>query len=150
MRNEINNETFFSRHLIFEYLPHKEKNEHIPSSCSIPINKDQEDNTSSSDSSVIDKLLGRLPIWPSPPPPSSSSSSSSSSPVNDAGLELLNLLQQESQKDSSDLDPTETNQTSLSIMDRLNEAIRQAQCNNNHSNQARTTENTDLRIAVQA
>ena len=136
---------FFSRHLIFEYLPHKEKNEQIPSSPSIPIDND---NPSSSENSVIDKLLGRLPIWPSPPP---SSSSSSSSPVNDAGLKLLNLLQQQSQKDSSDIDSTETNQTSLSIIDRLNEAIRQTQFNNNnHSNQTRTTTNTDHRIAVQA
>jgi hypothetical protein len=125
------------RHLIFEYLPHKEKNEQIPSSCSIP--KDKEDNPSSSENSVIDKLLGRLPLWPSPP------SSISSSPVNDADLELLNLFQQQNQKDSSELNSIETNRTSLSIVDRLNEAIRQAQCNNNQ-----TTTNTDHRIAVQA
>jgi 8-oxo-dGTP pyrophosphatase MutT (NUDIX family) len=127
----------FIEHLIFEYLPHKEKNEQIPSSCSIP--KDKEDNPSSSENSVIDKLLGRLPLWPSPP------SSISSSPVNDADLELLNLFQQQNQKDSSELNSIETNRTSLSIVDRLNEAIRQAQCNNNQ-----TTTNTDHRIAVQA
>jgi hypothetical protein len=140
VRDEMNDDIICFRHLIFEYLPHKEKNEQIPSSCSISINKNKEDNSSSSENSVIDKLLGRLPIWPSPP------SSTSSSPINDAGLELLNLLQQQTQKDSSDLDPVETNQTSVSIVDRLNEAIRQAQYNNNPNQ----TTNTDHRIAVQA
>jgi hypothetical protein len=106
------------------------------------MNKEQEKNLSLSDNSVIDKLLGRLPIWPSPPPPPTSSSTL---PLNDAGLELLNLLQQ-SKKESSELDLIETSRNSLSIVDRLNEAIRQAQFNNNSN----PTTNTDNRIAVQA
>jgi hypothetical protein len=107
------------------------------------MNKEQEKNLSLSDNSVIDKLLGRLPIWPSPPPPPPTSSSNLS--LNDAGLELLNLLQQ-SKKESSELDLIETSRNSLSIVDRLNEAIRQAQFNNNSN----PTTNTDNRIAVQA
>ncbi len=119
----MNGEIVF-RHLIFEYLPHKEL-----SSSSNSMNEEKDDNLSSSANSVIDKLLGRLPIWPSPPPS-----------LTDGGLELLNLLQQQTKKESCELNHTETNRNSVSIVDRLNEAIRQAQCNNN----------TDHRIAVQA
>jgi len=122
----------FIEHLIFEYLPHKK--------LSSPMNKEKEENLSSSDNSVIDKLLGRLPIWPSLP------SASSTLPLNDAGFELLNLLQQQSKKESCELKHVETNRNSVSIIDRLNEAIRQAQCNNNPN----STNNTDNRIAVQA
>lgn len=127
--------------MIFEYLPHKEKkesNQSSLSSTSISMNRENEESLSSSpssDNSVIDKLLGRLPIWPS----------SSTLSSNDAGLNLLNLLQQQqSNKDSSELDHVEINQNSVSIVDRLNEAIRQAQCNNNPNS------TTDHRIAVQA
>jgi len=69
-------------------------------------------------------------------------------PLNDAGLQLLNLLQQQQQskKESSKLDLIETSRNSLNIVDRLNEANRQAQCNNNSN----PTTNTDNRIAVQA
>jgi hypothetical protein len=91
----------------------------------------------SSDNSVIDKLLGRLPIWPTSPTSLSS---------NDAGLELLNLLQQQTKKESSELNHIETDPNSVSIVDRLNEAIRQATYNNNPN----STNNTDHRIAVQA
>ncbi len=120
--------------MIFEYLPHKETKEERFSSIS--MNKEKEEN------SVIDKLLGRLPIWSSP----STSSSSSTLPLNDAGLELLNLLQQQSKKESSELNHIETNRNSVSIVDRLNEAIRQA----NYTNNSNPTNNTDHRIAVQA
>lgn len=134
------------RHLIFEYLPHKEKQEHEQSSLSYSSNSmnDQEEKhlSTSSDTSVIDKLLGRLPIWPSPP----SFQTSSVLPSNNAGLELLNLLQQQPNKQSSELNSTETNRNAVSIIDRLNEAIRQAKCNNN----ANSTNNADHRIAVQA
>jgi len=130
------NSLFFSlsiRHLIFEYLPHKEKLEASQS----PVQSTKEESNT-----VIDKLLGRLPIWPtqppasppSPPPPPASSSSNLS--LNDAGLQLLNLLQQQTKKDSP-------NETSQNIIDRLNEAIRRASC------PPRTT-NADHRIAVQA
>jgi 8-oxo-dGTP pyrophosphatase MutT (NUDIX family) len=132
----------FIEHLIFEYLPHKEKKgepQSELSSSSISINK-EEDVSSLSDNSVIDKLLGRLPIWPSPP------LSSSTLPLNNAGLELLNILQQQSKKESSELNHVETSRNSISIVDRLNEAIRQAQCNNNPN----STNNADHRIAVQA
>ncbi|CAF0798705.1 unnamed protein product [Rotaria sordida] len=118
----------FIEHLIFEYLPHKEEK------CLL--------SSSSSNNSVIDKLLGRLPNWPSTP-----SLSSSISPSNNAGLELLNLLQQQSKKESSELIHTETSRNAMSIVDRLNEAIRQAKCNNNNST---STNNADHRIAVQA
>jgi len=137
----MNNKILF-RHLIFEYLPHKEKKGETQSelsSSSISINK-EEGVSSLSDNSVIDKLLGRLPIWPSPP------LSSSTLPLNTAGLELLNILQQQSKKESSELDHVETSRNSISIVDRLNEAIRQAQCNNNPN----STNNADHRIAVQA
>ncbi|CAF0783543.1 unnamed protein product [Adineta steineri] len=125
----------FIEHLIFEYLPHKENNEQNQSSLSSNLNnKENEDSLSSSDNSVIDKLLGRLPIWPTIPP-------SSTSPSDDTGSELLNLLQQQPIKESSEL-----NQVEISIIDRLNEAIRQANYNNNSN----STNNTDHRIAVQA
>ena len=118
----------FFRHLIFEYLPYKEKKEGTQLTSLMSINKteEEEENTCSSSNSVIDKLLGRLPIWPSPP----------TSSINDTGLQLLNLLQQQTKTESS----LTTNQTSINIVDRLNEAIRQAQC----------TPNPDHRIAVQA
>ncbi|CAF2344554.1 unnamed protein product [Rotaria sp. Silwood2] len=142
----------FIEHLIFEYLPHKEEKELKQSSLSfssIAMNQEEDKSISSSlsNNSVIDKLLGRLPIWPSSP--SSSSSSSSISPSNNAGLELLNLLQQQSKKESSELDPVETSRNAISIVDRLNEAIRQAKCNNNNNNST-STNNADHRIAVQA
>jgi len=60
----MNNYILF-RHLIFEYLPHKENREEIQlelSCSSISMNKEREENLLSSDNSVIDKLLGRLPI----------------------------------------------------------------------------------------
>lgn len=126
------NKNILFRHLIFEYLPYKEKQ----SSLSSSINKENL-STSSSDNSVIDKLLGRLPIWPSSP---------ATLPSNDAGLELLNLLQQQTKKESSELNHIETNRNSVSIVDRLNEAIRQANYNNNPN----SPNNTDNRIAVQA
>ncbi|CAF0821155.1 unnamed protein product [Rotaria sp. Silwood1] len=146
----------FIEHLIFEYLPHKEEKELKQSSLScssISMSKEEEksllSSSFSSNNSVIDKLLGRLPIWPSSPPSpdSSPSSSSSISPSNNAGLELLNLLQQQSKKESSELEHTETSRNAMSIVDRLNEAIRQAKCNNNNST---STNNADHRIAVQA
>jgi len=141
----------FIEHLIFEYLPYKEGNEQKQSSLSsssISMNKENGEDLSSSPlgNSVIDKLLGRLPIWPSLPPSPPASVSSSTLPSNDAGLELLNVLQQQSSKESSELNHVETNRNSVSIVDRLNEAIRQAQCNNNPN----STNNADHRIAVQA
>jgi hypothetical protein len=138
---EINNEILF-RHLIFEYLPYEKNKKPKQTSSPISINKEKEESlsTSTSDNSAIDKLLGRLPIWSSSPP----SPSSSTLPLNDAGLELLNLLQQQSKKESSKLDHIETNRNPMSIVDRLNEAIHQAQCNNNPN----STNNPDHRIAV--
>jgi len=138
---EINNESLF-RHLIFEYLPHKERKEKNRSSLSSPsisMKRENEESLSSSpsDNSVIDKLLGRLPIWPSLPPSSTVCS-------DDAGFNLLNLLQQEQQQSSKE--SSEISQNPVSIVDRLNQAIRQATWNNNPN----TTNNTDLRIAVQA
>lgn len=104
------------------------------------MNKEEEQNSSSDNNSIIDKLLGRLPIWPSPPP------SSSILPSNNAGLELLKLLRQQSKEQSPEPDHVETSRAAMSITDRLNEAIRQAKCNNNPN----STTNTDHRIAVQA
>lgn len=121
------------RHLIFEYLPNKE----ISSPCSGLTNKDQEENSSVSGSSVIDKLLGRLPVYPSSP---------SASPPSSNGLEFFDLLLAQKSKDSSDTDPLTSDRTSLNIIDRLNEAIRQANCINESS----PTTNADHRIAVQA
>jgi hypothetical protein len=113
--------------LIFEYLPHKEQ---------------QMKHTSiKEEKSVIDMLLGRLPIWPSSPSPPLSTS-----PLNDAGMELLNLLQQQPKEESSDSTDIEQNRAPISIVDRLNEAIRQATCNENHN----SPNNTNHRIAVQA
>jgi hypothetical protein len=134
---EINNESLF-RHLIFEYLPYKENKEQNQSSLSsLSMKRENEESLSSSpsDNSVIDKLLGRLPIWPSLPPSSTVCS-------DDAGLNLLNLLQQQqSSKESSEI-----SQNPVSIVDRLNQAIRQATWNDNSN----ATNNTDHRIAVQA
>lgn len=133
----------FIEHLIFEYLPYKEKLETDQiSSQSSKVQVEEENLLSSNDSNtVIDKLLGRLPIWPSQPsapvphsPPSLS--------LNDAGLQLLNLLQQQTKKDSS-------NETSRNIIDRLNEAIHQTQCPSRTTN-ANSSPNSDHRIAVQA
>lgn len=101
------------------------------------MNKEKEDNSSVEANSVIDKLLGRLPIWPSSPPASSPSSNS---------LELSDLLQPQKSQDSSDTDALPSDRTSLNIIDRLNEAIRQAKYLNNSP----STTNTDCRIAVQA
>jgi len=138
---EINNESLF-RHLIFEYLPHKEKKEENQSSLSSPsisMKRENEESLSSSpsDNSVIDKLLGRLPIWPSLPPSSTVCS-------DDAGFNLLNLLQQQQQQSSKE--SSEISQNPVSIVDRLNQAIRQATWNDNPN----ATNNTDHRIAVQA
>lgn len=121
--------------MIFEYLPHKEDFQQSPSYPSMNNEEEKSSLLPSSGNSVIDKLLGRLPIWPSTPP----------SPKN-PGLELLNLLQQQSKKESSELHHVETNQNAMNIIDRLNEAIRQAKCNNNSN----STTNADHRIAVQA
>jgi len=123
----------FIEHLIFEYLPHKETKEERFSSIS--MNKEKEEN------SVIDKLLGRLPIWPS-----ASSPSLSTLPSNDAGIELMNLLQEQPKKSLVELVHVEPIRSSVSIVDRLNEAIRQATCNDNHN----STNNANHRIAVQA
>ncbi|CAF0901287.1 unnamed protein product [Adineta ricciae] len=116
----------FIEHLIFEYLPHKEQKSSTMLSPSHSMPKEQDDN------SIIDKLLGRLPIWPSIPP------------VNKSSSDILNLLQPPTQQQSIE-ESFETNQKSVSILDRLNDAIRKANCNNNCS-----TANTDHRIAVQA
>ena len=101
--------------------------------------KEEEENLSGFGNSVIDKLLGRLPIWSSSSTPPASSSSSNS-------LELFDLLQPQKSQDSSDIDPLKSDRTSLNIIDRLNEAIRQAKYINNSP----STTNTDCRIAVQA
>ncbi|CAF3225160.1 unnamed protein product [Rotaria socialis] len=141
----------FIEHLIFEYLPYKEEKEFRQSPSSISMHSEDEKRLSSSGNSVIDKLLGRLPIWPSAPsspclsPPPLSSLISSEK---DAGFELLNLLQQQqkSKEESSELNHVDTSRSAMSIVDRLNEAIRQAKCNNNSN----PTNNADHRIAVQA
>lgn len=86
---------------------------------------------------MIDKLLGRLPVY---------SSSPSESPPSSNGLELFELLVGQKSKDSSDTDSLTSDRTSLNIIDRLNEAIRQAK----YINESSSTTNADHRIAVQA
>ncbi|UJR28067.1 hypothetical protein I4U23_009323 [Adineta vaga] len=117
----------FIEHLIFEYLPKKECQPASVSSPSLSMKGEHDDNLSS-ENSIIDKLLGRLPIWPSIPL------------AKNSGSDILNLLHGSNQESS------EINQTSVSILDRLNEAIQKANCNND----CNTTNNTDHRIAVQA
>lgn len=118
------------RHLIFEYLPHKEKRGER-SSPFAPSSPSASNAMMTADNSVIEKLLGRSPLCSSPPPSSLS---------NDAGLNLLSLLQPPRPA------PDSSAERSVSILDRLHDAIRKANCNNSC-----TSANTaDHRIAVQA
>jgi hypothetical protein len=107
------------RHLIFEYLPHKRQPHHALtlSDLSPPDEKprDEPAPSSSSDCSAINMLLGRVPVR--------SSLSSTVAPTS-TSVDWLSLLQHEKQRPASD--NVHGNLQLSNIMDRLNDAIRQA------------------------
>jgi hypothetical protein len=99
------------RHLIFEYLPHKQQQQ-----CSAPTPSLSLTTKSSSDGcSVIEMLLGRAPVSCHPTSPTSSNDDDGAVQRREAEEKLVSEVFRVDQ-----LSP-------MNIVDRLNEAIRRAQ-----------------------
>ena len=141
------------RHLIFEYLPHKEEREvSIPSTNEVQEMRSgpKEDPSSSSGCSVIEMLLGRVPaphFVSSASAPSLLSLSSSPTQKDDEPNDLLLLNRvDEREEDGEESNRLASPSSSLNILDRLKAAIRQAQC---HNDIDRSNASEDCRIAVE-
>lgn len=155
------------RHLIFEYLPHKQQREvSIPSTSGIQqmVSSPKEDQSSSSDCSVIEMLLGRVPAphfsssASSPSLLSLSSSSSFTTTITNSlsapmkrtdektDVLLLSRVEERGEEDREESNDLTSASSSLNILDRLKAAIRQAQC---HDDINRRNTSEDCRIAVE-